>query len=223
MKRILIVDDEKNIRVSLEHCTKNQGYEVDNASDGNEAINMIRNNKYDLILMDYQIPNKNGVDILKLMRSEGIETNVIIMTAYGTVDVAVDSMKLGAVDFISKPFTLKKIKSMIKTILENEESLLRIDKSVDEYIRLAIKSIENGELEKGRLFLKEALVIDTSNPAVQNLLGAIEELSNNKLLAQKYYRAALSLDATYKPADNNLRRTAMYYNKDKEIDLGKYV
>ncbi|GAA0078812.1 hypothetical protein UT300005_31910 [Clostridium sp. CTA-5] len=220
MKKILIVDDEKNIRISIEKCLLKEEYDVECASDGEEALQKIKTKNYDLILMDFQMPKKTGLQILKEIREEGILTKVIIMTAYGTVDIAVDSMKFGAVDFISKPFTTKKIKELIKSIFDNEMNIIRVDKTVNEYIRLAKEAILKKELEKARILLKEALINDTSSPEIQNLLGVIEEKSNNKQLAQKYYRAALSLDPTYTPADNNLQRTVLYNQMATRVDLG---
>ncbi|MGG7323297.1 hypothetical protein [Clostridium baratii] len=139
------------------------------------------------------------------------------MTAYGTIDIAVDTMKLGAVDFISKPFELEKIKIIVKNNINNST---KNNKTLDEYILEAKDLIKKGELEKARNCLKEAILIDTSIAKIQNLLGVVEEKMHNKSLAQKYYRAALSLDATYTPADNNLKRTVLYSYSLKNIDLG---
>ena len=220
MKKILIVDDEKNIRISLKKCLTSEGYHTDLACDGEEALNIVKNNKYDLILMDFQMPKSTGLQVLQAIRQEGIVTRVIMMTAYGTVDIAVESMKLGAVDFISKPFTVKKIKDIVKEALSKENSVLRKDKTTKEYIQQARNAILKNDLEEARTYLKEALINDTSSAEIENLLGVVEEKSNNRQLAQKYYRAALSLDATYTPADNNLMRTAMYSPFSRGIDLG---
>ncbi|SFC64258.1 response regulator [Clostridium uliginosum] len=219
-KKILIVDDEKNIRISLERCLVSENYEVECACDGNEALTKLRSKNYDLILMDIQMPKKTGLQVLQQIREEGISTRAIMMTAYGTVNIAVDSMKLGAVDFISKPFTVKKVKAIVMDVINKQTNVFRIDKSIDEYIKAARDAIIKKDLEQARILLKEGLVEDTSSPEIQNLLGVIEEKSNNKQLAQKYYRAALSLDATYTPADNNLKRTVMYSAMTNSIDLG---
>lgn len=217
MGKILIVDDEKNIRIALCRCLKNEGYNITLAEDGLEALNIIEEEDFDLILIDYQMPKKNGIEVLRELREKNIKTNAIIMTAYGTIDIAVDTMKLGAVDFISKPFELEKIKNIIKNNINNST---KKKKTLDEYILEAKDLIKKGELEKARNCLKEAILIDTSSAKIQNLLGVVEEKMHNKSLAQKYYRAALSLDATYTPADNNLKRTVLYSYSLKNIDLG---
>ena len=219
-KRILIVDDEKNIRIALKQCFKGENYKVEMANDGEEAIEKLRNDKYDLILMDYQMPNKNGLEVLEDIRKNNIETRVIIMTAYGTVDIAVDSMKLGAVDFISKPFTIAKVKDVVRESLKKDAIIIMGEKDIGGSLNEARDAIRHGSLEEATQHLRDVLISDASNPATQNLLGVIEEKKNNGNLAQKYYRAALSLDATYAPADNNLRRTAMYSALSTGIDLG---
>lgn len=219
-KRILIVDDEKNIRIALKQCFKGENYKVEMANDGEEAIEKLRSDKYDLILMDYQMPNKNGLEVLEDIRKNNIETRVIIMTAYGTVDIAVDSMKLGAVDFLSKPFTIAKVKDVVRESIKKDAIIIMGKKDIGESLNEARDAIRHGSLEEATQHLRDVLISDASNPATQNLLGVIEEKKNNGNLAQKYYRAALSLDATYAPADNNLRRTAMYSALSTGIDLG---
>ncbi|MBU3134125.1 response regulator [Clostridium gasigenes] len=219
-KRILIVDDEKNIRIALKQCFKGENYKVEMANDGEEAIEKLKNDRYDLILMDYQMPNKNGLEVLEDIRKNNIETRVIIMTAYGTVDIAVDSMKLGAVDFISKPFTIAKVKDVVRGSLKKDTIIIIGEIDIDGSLNEAREAIRHGSLEEATQHLRDVLISDASNPATQNLLGVIEEKKNNGNLAQKYYRAALSLDATYAPADNNLRRTAMYSALSTGIDLG---
>lgn len=217
MKKVLIVDDEKNIRIALSRGLKKEGYNITLAKDGFEAFDIIKDQDFDLILIDYQMPKKNGIEVLRELREKNIKTNAIIMTAYGTIDIAVDTMKLGAVDFISKPFELEKIKNIVKNNINNST---KKNKTLDEYILEAKDLIKKGELEKARSCLKEAILIDTSSAKIQNLLGVVEEKMHNKSLAQKYYRAALSLDATYTPADNNLKRTVLYSYSLKGIDLG---
>ena len=219
-KRILIVDDEKNIRIALKQCFKGENYKVEMANDGEEAIEKLRSDKYDLILMDYQMPNKNGLEVLEDIRKNNIETRVIIMTAYGTVDIAVDSMKLGAVDFLSKPFTIAKVKDVVRESIKKDAIIIMGKKDIGGSLNEARDAIRHGSLEEATQHLRDVLISDASNPATQNLLGVIEEKKNNGNLAQKYYRAALSLDATYAPADNNLRRTAMYSALSTGIDLG---
>lgn len=197
MKKILIVDDESNIRLGLNKCLAKEGYYIEEASNGEEALQLIYNKKYDLILMDVQMPELNGFDVLKRIRKFGNSTRVIMMTAFGTVEMAVDSMKIGAVDFLSKPFTISKVRDVVKEVLDKDMNILRVDKDISRYIEEARDAIFNKDYDKAKFCLKEALVNDSSSAEIQNLLGVIEEKTGDRQLAQKYYRAALSLDPTY--------------------------
>ena len=220
MKKILIVDDESNIRLGLNKCLAKEGYYIEEASNGEEALQLIYNKKYDLILMDVQMPELNGFDVLKRIRKFGNSTRVIMMTAFGTVEMAVDSMKIGAVDFLSKPFTISKVRDVVKEVLDKDMNILRVDKDISRYIEEARDAIFNKDYDKAKFCLKEALVNDSSSAEIQNLLGVIEEKTGDMQLEQKYYRAALSLDPTYEPADNNLKRTAMFNSFSSKVDLG---
>ena len=220
MKKILIFDDESNIRLGLNKCLAKEGYYIEEASNGEEALQLIYNKKYDLILMDVQMPELNGFDVLKRIRKFGNSTRVIMMTAFGTVEMAVDSMKIGAVDFLSKPFTISKVRDVVKEVLDKDMNILRVDKDISRYIEEARDAIFNKDYDKAKFCLKEALVNDSSSAEIQNLLGVIEEKTGDRQLAQKYYRAALSLDPTYEPADNNLKRTAMFNSFSSKVDLG---
>ena len=137
MKKILIVDDEKNIRLGLTKCLQKEGYDIEEAEDGKDALELIITRKYNLILMDVQMPKMTGFDVLKKIREKGIATRVVMMTAFGTVDMAVDSMKLGAVDFLSKPYTLEKVRETVKDILEKDMNILRVEKGNSKYIKEA--------------------------------------------------------------------------------------
>lgn len=212
MKKILIVDDESNIRLGLNKCLAKEGYYIEEASNGEEALQLIYNKKYDLILMDVQMPELNGFDVLKRIRKFGNSTRVIMMTAFGTVEMAVD--------FLSKPFTISKVRDVVKEVLDKDMNILRVDKDISRYIEEARDAIFNKDYDKAKFCLKEALVNDSSSAEIQNLLGVIEEKTGDRQLAQKYYRAALSLDPTYEPADNNLKRTAMFNSFSSKVDLG---
>ena len=166
------------------------------------------------------MPELNGFDVLKRIRKSGNSTRVIMMTAFGTVEMAVDSMKIGAVDFLSKPFTLSKVRDVVKEVLDKDMNILRVDKDSSRYIEEARYAIINKDYDKAKFCLKKALVNNSSSPEIQNLLGVIEEKTGDRQLAQKYYRAALSLDPTYEPADNNLKRTAMFNSFSSKVDLG---
>ena len=103
-KKILIVDDEANLRHMLSVVLRKQGYVVDEACDGEKALEMATQTSYDFILCDVRMPVLDGPEFLRRSQSIGICGTIIMMSAYGTVDTAVECMKMGAYDYISKPF-----------------------------------------------------------------------------------------------------------------------
>ena len=116
-ERILIVDDEAAIRESLEEALRTDGYDVAGAETGEAALAMLHNESYDLVVTDLKMPGVSGLELLQALRNQGKETPVIMMTAYGDVDTAVESMRLGAYDFIQKPFKLGTMKSQVRAAL----------------------------------------------------------------------------------------------------------
>ncbi len=101
---ILIVDDEEHIRHILTVLLQKSGYHTDQAANGQEALEMLRQRSYDLVLSDMKMPVLGGLGLLKALDEEQIETTVIVMTAFGSLEGAVEAMKAGAYDYISKPF-----------------------------------------------------------------------------------------------------------------------
>jgi len=116
--RILVVDDEKLIRWSMKEKLEKEGYEVFEAQDGEEAIQLINQELPDLILQDIKLPGISGLEILEYVKSIRPEALVIMMTAFGDVNITVKAMKLGAYDFLEKPFRFEKVKHIIAKALE---------------------------------------------------------------------------------------------------------
>jgi two-component system response regulator AtoC len=133
-KRLLIIDDEKNMRHMLSSLLKESGYRVDTAPDGAVAMDMVDRTIYDFILCDLKMPNMNGMDFFKTARDKLWATTVIMMSAYGSIDTAVEAMKQGAYDFISKPFKSDEVLLTLKKA-EERESLKRENRWLKERIR----------------------------------------------------------------------------------------
>lgn len=118
LDRILIVDDEDLIRWSLHQKLTNWGYHPLEAADGNTAIEMAEAESPDAILLDIQLPDKNGLEVLKAVRETNPRVVVIIMTAYGVLEDAVAALRLGAYDFVSKPLNFEELRSTLQNALE---------------------------------------------------------------------------------------------------------
>lgn len=128
-KTILLVDDEKSIRETVSQTLLNEGYNVFAAEDGEKALDILIKNKVNLIITDIRMENMDGMKLLKASRAIAPEVEVILLTAYGTIELAVEAMKIGAYDFLVKPF--KKM-----TLLKSVEKALEKQALTSENIRL---------------------------------------------------------------------------------------
>jgi two-component system response regulator AtoC len=120
-KRILIVDDEENFRHMLSVILVKEGYEVETASNGEEGIQKALTAPFDQILCDIRMPRMDGLEFLKEIQKTAVDATVIVMSAYGTVDIAIEAMKLGAYDYISKPFKPDEIILTLRKAEEREQ------------------------------------------------------------------------------------------------------
>ena len=115
--RVLIIDDEAAIRESLQILLEDDGYEVVNAQDGEEGLAVLDSQAVDLVLLDFQLPDRNGLEILKDIRERDPELAVIMITAYGTPENAVAAIKGGAANFIAKPWTNEKLQADVRAAI----------------------------------------------------------------------------------------------------------
>jgi two-component system, NtrC family, response regulator AtoC len=119
-KRVLVIDDEENLRHYLTLVLGEAGYQVETASDGVEALEKMQHKAWDIVLCDIRMPRMDGMVFLKEAKARGLEGTIIMMSAYGTVDTAVEAMKIGAYDYVSKPFNADEIILTIKKAEERE-------------------------------------------------------------------------------------------------------
>ncbi len=124
MPRILVVDDEEAMRESLNDWLKEDGYEVGLAAGGQEAIDMVRGEPWEVILLDLKMPGMDGLETLKHLKEVRPDAEILMMTAYATVDTAVQAMKEGAFDYLVKPFDPDEIEILIKKIVKQKELIL---------------------------------------------------------------------------------------------------
>jgi len=203
-KPILIVDDEKNIRLTLSQSLEALGVEIDTAADGVEALAKLKGRDFELILLDIRMPGMDGMEVLRRVREIRPDIRIVMITAYGTIESAVEAMKLGAVDFLQKPFDPEEIRELVSRVMNRER--LDEQKMVDysSCIELAKRSIGDRHFGAAIEHVRRAIYVDPSRPEAFNLLGALMEVRGDRSEAQKNYRAALSLDPSYEPAIKNL-------------------
>ncbi len=137
--RILIVDDEESMRDFLRLMLTKEGYNITTAASGEEAVKILEENIFDLIVSDMQLGGKlNGVDILKTAKKLSHETVVLMITAYATLETAIETFREGAYDYVMKPFDVNEIKIKIKKALENRElelEVIRLRRELEEKFR----------------------------------------------------------------------------------------
>ncbi len=141
--KILVIDDEDSMCNFMEIMLAKEGYAVDTVNSGSEGLGLLREKNYDLVIADLNMPEMTGIDVLKQVRSFKQDQDLIVMTAYASVDTAIEAMKHGAVDYITKPFKVDEIKLVIeksisrkKLIRENDtlKKQLQGDNSFDKFI-----------------------------------------------------------------------------------------
>ncbi len=204
--KILVADDEKSIRLTVSQALSSQGYEVTTAVDGNTALEQLQTSAADLLLLDIQMPGMDGIEVLQKAMTQQPSLKVVMVSAHGSVDNAVEAMKLGAVDYLQKPFTPSELRELVNRVL-NQEAMPSDD--YDTQIATARNLASEGKYEDAIALAKTCIGNHPENAAGFNLLGELLEAGGNQAKALKNYRVALDLDPTLKAASDNLSRAAM--------------
>ncbi|AHE63069.1 sigma-54-dependent transcriptional regulator [Borrelia parkeri] len=191
MSKLLVADDEKNIREGIATYLEEEGYFVFTASDGKEALETIKNEKIDAIISDLRMPQISGEELLRIVKDKTPNIPFIILTAHGTVDSAVDAMREGAYDFLTKPVDLERLLLIIKRALNGKndkrhenisQDNVIIRKDLNYYERIFGKSLimqKTLELVK-KIAKSKASVLITGESGVgkEVIADAIFDLSN---------------------------------------------
>jgi two-component system response regulator AtoC len=143
MRRVLIVDDEQNLRHMLQTLLKREGYEPVGVASVEGALMEIEDRPYDIVITDLRMPGQSGMDLVDEIRRRNIDTTVVVMTAYGSRDIAIEAMKRGAYDYISKPFEADELVLLLRKA-EERERLFRENQSLHKQIRAGGQEPETG-------------------------------------------------------------------------------
>lgn len=213
--RILIVDDEPNIRFVLTHTLHHEGYILDTAANGSEAIERIQANLYDLILLDLHMEPVGGIEVLHALRKQNWETVVIILTAHGTLESAVEALRLESYDYLFKPATPDAIRKRVREGLEQRRKILRRQQLVSQIdvLRNTLNELENERdsllqpVNTGRFLHSGTLVIDRHHRVVTlderlldlttaefNILVCLVEAAPNVVSAHQLAKSALEYE-----------------------------
>ncbi len=184
--KVLVVDDEKVVRDGCHRVLSGKGYEVATAENGQQALDLLATNSVDLILLDLKMPVMSGEEVLEITRTDYKDIPVIIITGHGTVDTAVECMKKGAYDFITKPF---QIDEFLLTVTRAAEKR-KLEQKAIQFEEENIRNLYDLNLEKSRLktiinrmangvmVTNRNLEIVLHNPAFMRLLEISKEIEN---------------------------------------------
>lgn len=160
---ILVIDDEESQRNILGGYLSKKGFKIFYASSGSEGISLVNNNAIDIILSDYRMPDKTGLEVLEEVKHINPEISFVIITAYGTIEDAVKAMRMGAYDYISKPVNLEELDILIEKIIEHRN------------LKSEIKLLKNQLQEKHKISS-----IVSESPRMQNVLSIASRAADSK-------------------------------------------
>jgi DNA-binding response OmpR family regulator len=121
MAKVLVIEDDLDLAQTVERYLKGEGFNVDRVGDGNEAASYISAYPYDLILLDWQLPGRSGVEILRDIRSRGLTTPVIMVTGLGSIDNKEKGLETGADDYITKPYEMRELLARVRSVLRRSQ------------------------------------------------------------------------------------------------------
>jgi len=181
--KALVVDDELNIQEILTILLEDFGFQVDRASNRKEADDLIDENYYDLALLDLRLPDGSGIDILKKLKEKNPKTEVVIVTAFASSETAVEAIKLGAYDYISKPFEINELRLLIRNVKNKLELEKKLAEKKDEKFEgligrsPAIQMVKE-TIEKVASYDINVLIVGESGTGKDIVARTIHRLSN---------------------------------------------
>ena len=194
--KILIVEDDENILSLLKRGFEEEGYIIDSSSDGEEAEYLITTNSYDIIILDWMLPSKNGIEILKSIREKNITTPVIMLTAKDEIDNRVLGLTSGADDYMCKPFSFKELQARATALYRRSISLnTNIIQIKDLTIDIDAKNVKKDDIDilltqkeyELLLFLIKNKNRTVSNSMIEEQLWSNEEYINSNVIQVTIY------------------------------------
>ena len=185
-KKIMVIDDEPLMRITVRDALMAEGYKVVTAETGEKGLEILGEERVDILLTDLKLPDKDGIQILREVKALNQETEVILMTAYGTIDSAVMAMKEGACDYLTKPFSLDELLLLVKRLFrmkELEEENLSLRKRVEE--RYGLEGLVGKSGPMLRIYeLIETVARTDATVLIQGESGTGKELAANAIHLQ---------------------------------------
>ena len=185
--KVLVVDDEPAVVASLQKVLQREGWTVLTASDGRTALEMVREEGISVVVTDFQMPEMSGLDLLRSLKTIAPDTEVILITAYGTIEMAVDAMKQGAYDFVVKPFKRHDITRGVRRALEKQRLVQE-----NQQLRAELdRTLGQREIIGQSLVMQETLeLVDQVAPSSAAVLLTGESGTGKELIARALHRGS---------------------------------
>ena len=212
--KMLIVDDEVNIAKTIAATFAHWDYHVEICNDGVCAWDKLQNEHFDITLLDLRLPGIDGMEVMKRLWEAKLNVDVIMITAHGNVDNAVQAMKYGAQDFVQKPLDPDKLRELVNKVLERRQLRMQNNIRYNEMLEEAKKHIRNREYSKAKTIIEAAVKLIPNEPDGFNFLGAVCEIMGDNVAAMKAYQTAVKNDGDYQPAVEHLRRISSFGNRN---------
>lgn len=220
---ILIVDDEPNVRLVFRTALESAGYLLSVAGDGGAALEELGRSRADLVLLDLRMPGIDGMETLRRLRAAGMDVPVVIVTAHGSVPHAVEAMKLGAIDFLTKPLSPDSLRRVVADVLKRHAAHpsgatnrpqapepVTAESQFASNLTRAKRALNNRWFDEAEVFLKQAIALRGDSAEAHNLRGVLHELRDEHDASYRAYKAALKADKHFEPAQHNMTR---YYER----------
>src|SRR4030067_1641578 len=185
--RILVVDDEESMGKFMQIMLQKEGYEVTPALSGSEALKIIKQKEYDLVIADLMMPEMNGLKLLSEVKQYDSQIDFIVMTAFASVDTAIEAMKSGALDYVTKPFKVDEIKLAIARSFERQElkaeneelkRRVKLEFSLDAFVGNSVEIVKIKQMvEKIALTDSTVLLLGESGTGKELIARAIHSYS----------------------------------------------
>jgi DNA-binding response OmpR family regulator len=228
---ILIVDDEPNVRLGFRTALETAGYSVDEAVDGPDALDRLGRSRVALVLLDLRMPGMDGMEVLRRLRDAGNGVPVVIVTAHGSIPDAVAAMKLGAIDFLSKPLMPNELRHVVRDVLARHAesgpgpeprpdppqpgppvTVTVAPPALD--LTAAKRALNRREFARAEELLEQALDLVPGSAEAHTLMGILRESWGQDHAAYQSYKTALEADPRFAPARDNMRRYCERFGLD---------
>lgn len=213
--KILIIEDEKTLNDTISLSLKKEGFEVQSALKGDEALDLVGVEVYDLIILDLNLPNIDGMDILRYLREFDNETKLLILSARSQIEDKVKGLDAGANDFLQKPFHLAELKARVRSLtrrnfIQNNSKIILGDLLFDSKKREIFVKKKPLKLTRKELGILEYLLLNQGRPISQEELidhvwdGDVDLMSNSVRVHMSSLRKKLKSKLSYDPIENRV-------------------